>query len=136
MIDIHNFWSTKYQWPEVYIFAPEYEFDWTIKTAKNFVKKVHIRCYWVLAAPGMPYMFKCREDKQSKMTHHRLDSEIFNTFEECLEHYEKSFDNKWKEVVRSNLTRSISYSENAIKERKKLLNNQKKQLEAFEKLLA
>ncbi len=119
-----------------YIFAPDYHFDGKIKDASDFVLKVRINCYWVLAAPGMPYLFKCKTKENPSNVHYRKDHEIFNTPEEVLAVAEKGFIDHWIELTRRNLTSNIEYSKWSMVREKKNFKLRTKQLETFDKLLS
>lgn len=125
-----KWWSKK----EYFIFVPSYNFTWTIPEAKDFVKKCSVRCYWVLAAPWCPYLYKCDYWQWKTYAQSRENNEIFNTFQECLEKYEKWFDEKWRKIVKEDFNRSISFYEKSIKSQKKFLKKMKSDLKLFESL--
>lgn len=101
--------------------------------AKDFVRRVRINCYGVLAKPEWPRLYKCKEAGKVIIPR-REESEIFETFEECLAHYSPGFSEKWKKQARALLIRRVENFESNIRHSKQFLKNSKDELSKFEEL--
>lgn len=64
----------------------------------------------------MPHLYKCKAPFMTRYDQlRRRDSEIFESFEECLSAQPESFDEDWINKSRANLVNSISVHEHNAK---------------------